>query len=95
MSNASKGASEHDYGSKYWIQKMVNDADLCRRLNRAISGTEKIRWVSPVNYEDYAEYKLNQQTMQDNLGITDREIARELFWFWPTQQPQWDGIACL
>lgn len=62
-------------------------------MNRAISGRDKLRWVSPVNYEDYAEYKLNQQTMLDNLGITDREIARELYSFWPTQQPQWDGIA--
>lgn len=93
MSNTSKGASEHDYGSKHWIQEIVNNEDLCRQLNRAISGMEKLRWISPVNYEDYAEYKLNQQIMLDNLGITDREIARELFKFWPTQQPQWDGIA--
>jgi len=93
LSNTSKGAAEHDYGSKYWIQKIVNDSELCKQLNRAISGQEKLRWVSPLKFDDYAEYKLNQEIVLDNIGIIDKDVSREVFSFWPVQQPQWDGIA--
>lgn len=91
MSNTSLGKAEK--GSKYWIQLIVNTPEMQKQLNRAICGSENLRWISPLAYDEYKEYKLNQPLVIDNMGIIDKAIAKDVFSFWPAQQPQWDGIA--
>ena len=80
MGNTSKEPSEHDYDRKYWIQAIVNDSKLCKRLNKEINGLENLCWIGLLSNEDYAEYKLNQQVMPDNLGIIYKEITRKDIW---------------
>lgn len=83
MGNTSKGRGTK--GSKYWMQTVVN-SELNTQLNNFL-GT-KVKWLSPLKSEDYVEYKLNQDSICKKIGIKKDEYS-----FWPTNQPQWDGIA--
>ena len=91
MSNTSNGPGEK--GSKKWMQFVANDKDCKKQLNRAMSGKQELIWISPRADENYAEYKLNQEKMLEWLDIIDKDVANEVFSFWPKQQSQWDGIA--
>ena len=80
-------------GSLRWIQEAVNQHP--RYLNFKISErcglspNETIQWVSPVQQDDFAEYRDSQ--FLDLLEV--RLPARPLKSFWPVRGPQWDALG--
>ena len=80
-------------GSQRWLQIAVNRfPDV---IDDAISGSmgldqhEKIEWLSPLESEDFIEYR--DQAFLERLGINPRH--RQLSDFWPARGPVWDGLA--
>ncbi len=80
-------------GSLKWIQLAVNrfPAYTNNRIEKACSldPATSIHWVSPVQNDDYAEYR--DADFLDRLSIT--LPGRALSTFWPNLGPQWDGLA--
>jgi hypothetical protein len=90
-SNTSIGRGKK--GSKFWMQQLVNGRDVTQ-LNEAIYGKEcKIEWISPLANEDYSEYMLNSETLQETLRGKGVVFEKSFFNFWPARQPQWDAIG--
>lgn len=79
--------------SEHWMRIAANDDS--EALNHKIrtlfgwSPDEKIKWLSPIMEDEYAEYY--DQEFLDRLGITDLEIP--LSSFWPKSGARWDGLA--
>lgn len=73
-------------GSKFWMQTIIN-SDMKLKLESQI-GIGKIKWISPLSKDEYAEYKLNQNDIVELIGISKASYS-----FWPTNQPQWDAIG--
>jgi hypothetical protein len=80
-------------GSQKWIQKLVNekshilDSQIHKALN--LSKEETIHWLSPLQDDNYAEYRddafLNRlDIMLENVSLAD---------FWPKGGPQWDALG--
>lgn len=86
MSNTSKGKGIK--GSKYWMQEIVN-TPLQGKLNDAIGGD--LTWLSPLKVQ-YLEYQMNSPYICNIIGISQKQ-KKDIFSFWPSRQPQWDGIA--
>ncbi|XOV89795.1 MAG: hypothetical protein ACFHX7_07885 [Pseudomonadota bacterium] len=80
-------------GSLKWLRVAVNQHTAM--LNEAImetcslEPTNHIEWVSPLESDEFAEYR--DQAFLDLLGI--RLDERPLANFWPKRGPQWDGLA--
>lgn len=80
-------------GSQMWLQKLVNQSPgaLNSLILAAIPSIAKqeINWVSPLEDEDYVEYR--DGSFLDHLQI---ELAtRPMNTFWPPRGPVWDGLA--
>lgn len=80
-------------GGQKWLQILINDRPqlinqlLAPRLG--LADGDDIRWLSPLNDDDYAEYRDGE--FLERLGvILDR---RSLNAFWPDGGPQWDALA--
>ena len=54
-----------------------------------ILGEDRIRWVSPLKDDEYAEYR--DQDFLNRLGLT--LTKRSLDSFWPNLGPQWDALG--
>jgi hypothetical protein len=80
-------------GSQMWLQRYVRDCpDVLDDAIRAASGDRiaaPIQWMSPVDWDGYAEYR--DHAFLDVLGV--KLPARSLDSFWPRNGPQWDGLA--
>jgi hypothetical protein len=80
-------------GSQKWLQILVNEHPeiineiLADRIN--FDSDEHIRWLSPLEHDNYAEYR--DQQFLNLLGI--RLEKESLSSFWPGQGPCWDGLA--
>ena len=80
-------------GSQKWIQLLVNEyrdvfaSALERRLATELA--EGITWLSPLRYDEYAEYR--DVDFLVSLGITGPKVALEEFW--PGNGPQWDALG--
>ena len=76
-------------GSLKWIQRAVNERwpDLGDPIAAAIGTT--IEWRSPLQADDYAEYR--DGSFLDLVGIGD--LRPELAAFWPPRGPQLDALA--
>lgn len=85
MSNTSLGRGEK--GSKFWMQ-MIPNTPLANEFDRLVG--DEVRWLCPLENEEYKEYELREKPICEALGIEEPETA---FSFWPRRQPQWDGIA--
>ena len=85
MSNISKGKAVK--GSKYMMQ-MVASSLQKDILDKKMG--EVLVWLSPIISTDYEEYQLSESIVCDSIGL---EQNKKTFNFWPTRQPQWDGIA--
>ncbi len=86
--NGTKGSIHlSDKGSKYWICRCVNDPKLKAVIDKDLN--THLKWLSP-SAADCHEREL--RTMHRLFGMSVEEI-NEFFSFWPTRQPQWDGIA--
>ena len=90
-SNTSIGRGKK--GSKFWMQELINGRDVTQ-LNEAILGKGcKIGWISPLASENYAEYMLNSESLQETLKGKGVAFGKGFFSFWPARQPQWDAIG--
>ena len=82
MSNTSNGPALK--GSKMWMQKLVEEkSDF---LNKDLEDT--LKWISPCK-PYYKEFQLNNLEICKKLGISQDVFKK----YWPSRQPQWDGIA--
>ncbi len=80
-------------GSQKWIQDLVNaDGNLLAGMIRQSfpqPGAKEIIWLSPLQEDDFAEYR--DRSFLDRLGL--QEHAEALSRFWPSRGPQWDGLG--
>jgi hypothetical protein len=72
-------------GSQYWLQRFV--AERPDLLQCPAIGS--VRWVSPLAYDDFAEYRDGAFLEKLKLG----HLAGDLAAFWPSRGPQWDGLG--
>lgn len=85
MSNTSKGKATK--GSKLMMQMVASPLQRIIIENKL---GEQLCWLSPVEESDYEEYQLSDKVACDFMAL---EVNKNTFSFWPTRQPQWDGIA--
>jgi hypothetical protein len=80
-------------GSQKWIQLLINEKSeiLNRqlRIKLCMPEKEKIEWLSPLQEDEYAEYR--DEAFLERLG-TKLDLY-QLKDFWPTMGPQWDGLG--
>lgn len=80
-------------GSLRWIQHFVNErpGELDEAIRSASGGgiETPIEWRSPLEDDDFAEYR--DDAFLDRLGVTLTE--RSLDSFWPRGGPQWDALG--
>lgn len=79
-------------GSLKWLQVIINEQPdvLDREINARLPLKGKIKWLSPLQADDYAEYR--DSAFLDHIGCGD--LSSDLADFWPTRGPQWDALAC-
>ncbi len=78
-------------GSLKWLQIAANERPdiLDREVNARSTIKGKIKWRSPLQTDDYAEY--SDSAFLDHIGCG--ELSSNLANFWPTRGPQWDALA--
>ena len=86
MSNTSRGKGTK--GSKFWMGTVTDFSELKNEANELLG--QKVIWYSPLCKDDYIEYQIKQ--CRDLIAMSPSEI-QDAFSFWPSRQPQWDGIA--
>lgn len=78
-------------GSLKWIQRAVNEQwpSLNQPITDHIGGNVLIKWLSPIETDEYAEYRdaaflrrIGQASLVDTLGD-----------YWPSRGPQWDALG--
>jgi len=76
-----------------WIQRLINKkTELVNsqiRKNLGLLENEEICWLSPLEEDDYAEYR--DQAFIDKLGVKLDKVSLEDFW--PKGGPQWDALG--
>ena len=82
---------EGSRGSLKWIQRAVNQrSEIFYQLIAArLPGIRSIRWVSPLESDQYAEYR--DEDFLERIGCST--LNDELKLFWPARGPQWDALA--
>jgi hypothetical protein len=77
-------------GSLKWIQRAVaeNWPDLEQPILNQLGGS-RIEWLSPLQSDDFAEYR--DAAFLRRLGI--EECAEDLARWWPRFGPQWDALG--
>lgn len=88
MSNTSLGAATK--GSKLGIQRLAQPENK-HIMDEIVIDT--LQWLSPLRKEEYREYRMNNSKILNLLGITKDMKERYFKQFWPSPQPEWDGIA--
>lgn len=79
--------------SEHWLREMVNvhtstlDTAIAQAFGWSI--TTKIKWVSPIAKDGYAEYY--DDSFLQQLGLSNLTVP--LSQFWPRSGPRWDGLA--
>ena len=80
-------------GSQRWLQLAVNrcPAVIDDAISEAmgIGQYETIEWLSPLESEDFIEYR--DQAFLERLGLNPQR--RKLSDFWPSGGPVWDSLA--
>lgn len=90
ISNTANSAAAK--GSKFWMQKIVNEKFFTIQVEEILA-EKNLVWISPLESESYKEYQLKEQKIFSNvLGLTKDEF-RKKFSFWASNQPHWDAIA--
>lgn len=77
--------STHPKGSKGMIQILVEEH---KDLLDKVLGV-KLKWICPIKEDNFKELQLNGEKMCGELGLSREDFED----FWPSRQPQWDGIA--
>ena len=79
-------------GSLKWIQVLVNqhasifDQEISASFNLNF---EKISWISPLEQDNYSEYR--DESFLEVLGLG--RFNDKLKHFWPQRGPQWDALG--
>jgi hypothetical protein len=80
-------------GSQMWLQFGVNQKpEILNEAIRTGAGLARgttIEWLSPLECDNYVEYR--DQAFIDKLNL--KLIQRPLSKFWPARGPVWDGLA--
>ena len=80
-------------GSQIWIQQLINEKpDILNKQLRTkldMPKVEKIKWLSPLKEDEYAEYR--DEAFLERLGA--KLELYPLKDFWPKMGPQWDGLG--
>jgi hypothetical protein len=80
-------------GSLKDIQVLVNkNQDLIDNLLKSTFSdlaSQQIIWTSPIEQDDFAEYRDNDFLSKVGLDPTEIKLDR----FWPAKGPQWDALA--
>lgn len=79
-------------GSQRWLQVAVNRCHAVidsRIQNTGIELDDPIVWTSPLENDEFAEYR--DATFLKRLGVSLHQ--RGLVDFWPKSGPQWDALA--
>lgn len=79
-------------GSQKWLQILVNRRpELLERLihERLGSQHDRIQWVSPVEKDDYAEYR--DRSFIERLDVKLEKVSLESYW--PLGGPRWDALG--
>lgn len=74
-----------DKGSKKWIQDAVNKSPNLLQPHKLPT----IEWVSPLEEDDYAEYRDGDFLDRIRIGY----LTSSLKDFWPQRGPQWDALG--
>jgi len=79
-------------GSLKWIQVLVNEHSAV--FNRRIASClklkfDRIQWLSPVEQDNYSEYR--DEAFVEVLGLG--RFNDKLKQFWPQRGPQWDALG--
>jgi hypothetical protein len=80
-------------GSQIWIQELINtcpeflNARIVENLP-SLAGRD-IHWLSPMENDDYAEYR--DAAFLQRIGLP--ELTQDLGHFWPKNGPQWDALG--
>lgn len=87
-------------GSKHWMQEIVNDDHIKSIFKQQLSETINMdvscmNWLSPLQQTNYEEYMLNNTEITEILKKAIPNYIAPDAKFWPSRQPQWDGIAIL
>ena len=87
-----QGVKPASKGSQKWLQELVNGCP--ELLNRELApllniAPDAVKWISPLRDDAYVEYQDGK--FLDRLGIG--HAADPLKSFWPSNGPQWDGLA--
>ena len=88
MSNTSLGSARK--GSKFQMQRLTLPEN--QNIFNEFMG-EKFVWFSPLLEDNFREYRMNSPILLKELGISQAIKRNYLNPFWPSPQPQWDGIA--
>ena len=79
--------------SEHWLRLLINKRpDILNSRLRELypwAHTEEITWISPIESDDYAEYR--DDAFLNLLGIASPSLP--LTSFWPTGGPRWDGLG--
>jgi hypothetical protein len=80
-------------GSQKWLQILINDypsiifKEIAHRIG--IEKEEHLRWLSPLENDNYDEYK--DEFFLEKLGVNIN--SKQLLDFWPKRGPVWDGLG--
>lgn len=88
MSNTSIGLATK--GSKLAIQRLSLKGNT-HVINEILD--DDLTWISPREEDNYREYRMNSPILLEVLGITQTLKKQYFKDFWPSTQPEWDGIA--
>ena len=77
-------------GSQKWIQRAVNNSPVLNgRIIDRLQGQAEINWRSPLEEDQFAEYR--DECFLERVGLA--HLSTELREFWPRRGPQWDALA--
>lgn len=74
-----------------WIQRAVGEGwtSLEQPIIDSLPGVSLVRWLSPLQNDEYAEYR--DRSFLERLSLA--ELAPSLAKFWPSRGPQWDALG--
>lgn len=77
--------NQYPKGSKGMLQCLVKEHKSLLDEKLGVNLT----WISPIESTQFQEYQLNGKFISDEVGLP----ANAFDSFWPSRQPQWDGLA--
>ena len=82
----------NSHGSLKNLQVVINEKKkyLDAEISKVIGKQMKINWRSPLQSDDYAEYR--DEDFLEKLGILNK-MKYSLSNFWPKKGPQWDALG--